>query len=167
VSRCQDGVMASISKFIEQKLKLKINREKSKVGRSEEVKFLGMTIVEGTVVISQKKRRHLYRKLIKRGVSQKQSAQTVYSNNGRWVLSRTWALHKVYPNRWFTDVLGQKLRSNALLKHWFDVREWIVLQEELQTASHNPNYSKQAFRAAKVIISIIGSSEEASKPICS
>jgi hypothetical protein len=44
--------MASISKFIEQKLKLKINREKSKVGRSEEVKFLGMTIVDGTVVIS-------------------------------------------------------------------------------------------------------------------
>lgn len=40
-------VMDSISKFIEQKLKLKINREKSKVGRSEEVKFLGMTIGRG------------------------------------------------------------------------------------------------------------------------
>ena len=40
-------VMYSISKFIEQKLKLKINREKSKVGRSEEVKFLGMTIGRG------------------------------------------------------------------------------------------------------------------------
>ena len=163
-------VMDSIGKFIEQKLKLKINREKSKVGRSEEVKFLGMTIVDGALVISrqsmkramqkvkeliprgthltlektmkrinewymgwsgyylmtqypsqlaeieahvrrrlrarivdqQKKRRHLYRNLIKRGISLKQSAQTVYSNNGRWVLSRTLALHRAYPNRWFT-----------------------------------------------------------------
>jgi hypothetical protein len=38
-------------------------------------------------------------------------------------LSRTWALHKAYRSRWFTDVLGQKLRSYALLKHWFDVRQ--------------------------------------------
>ncbi len=45
-------VMSSISKFIEQKLKLKINREKSKVGRSREVKFLGMTIIDGTKAIS-------------------------------------------------------------------------------------------------------------------
>ena len=44
--------MTSISKFIEQKLKLKINREKSKVRRSREVKFLGMTIIDGTVAIS-------------------------------------------------------------------------------------------------------------------
>jgi len=45
-------VMTSISKFIEQKLKLKINREKSKVGRSRDIKFLGMTIIDGTVAIS-------------------------------------------------------------------------------------------------------------------
>ncbi len=77
------------------------------------------------IVDQQKKRRHLYRKLIKRGVSQKQSAQTVYSNNGRWVLSRTWALPKAYPNRWFTGALGQKLRSDSLLKHWFHLRQWI------------------------------------------
>jgi group II intron reverse transcriptase/maturase len=186
-------VMASISKFIEQKLKLKINREKSKVGLSREVKFLGMTIIDETVVISrqsmaramqkvkeltprgthlslertmkrinewymgwsgyylitqypsqfvkieahirrrlrarlvdqQKRRRHLYKKLIKRGVSRNLAAKTVFSNNGRWALSWTNALHKAYPNRWFTEVLGQKLRSNALLKHWFDVRQWI------------------------------------------
>jgi hypothetical protein len=186
-------VMASISRFIEQKLKLKINRKKSKVGRSGEVKFLGMTIIDGAIAISrqsmkramqkvkeliprgthlsreltmqrinewymgwsgyylmtqypaqladieahvrrrlrariidqQKKRRHLYWKLIKRGISRKQAAQTVYSNNGRWVLSRTLALHRAYPTRWFTEVLGQKLRSDALLKHWFDVRQWI------------------------------------------
>jgi RNA-directed DNA polymerase len=186
-------VMSSISKFIEQKLKLKINREKSKVGLSREVKFLGMTIIDGTVAISwqsieramlkvkeltprgtclpleltmkrinewyfgwssyylmtqypsqfvkieghirrrlrarivdqQKRRRHLYKKLIKRGVPQDQAAKTAQSNMGRWALSWTEALHKAYPNRWFTNVLGQKLRSNAKLKHWFGIRRWI------------------------------------------
>jgi group II intron reverse transcriptase/maturase len=179
-------VMTSISKFIEQKLKLKINREKSKVGQSREVKFLGMTIIDRTVAISwqsieramlkvkeltprgthlsleltmkrinewymgwssyylmtqypsqfvkieghirrrlrarivdqQKRRRHLYKKLIKRGVPQDQAAKTAQSNNGRWALSWTEALHRAYPNRWFTNVLGQELRSNAKLKHW-------------------------------------------------
>ena len=186
-------VMASIGKFIEQKLRLKINREKSKVGQSREVKFLGMTIIDGKVAISwqsikramlkvkeltprgthlsleltmkrinewyfgwssyylmtqypsqfvkieghirrrlrarivdqQKRRRHLYKKLIKRGVPQDQAAKTAQSNNGRWALSWTEALHKAYPNRWFINVLGQKIRSNAMLKHWFSVRRWI------------------------------------------
>lgn len=186
-------VMAGISKFIEEKLKLKINREKSKVGQSREVKFLGMTIIDGMLVISrqsmqwamqkvkeltprgthlsvertmkrinewymgwsgyylmtqypsqfvkieahirrrlrarfvdqQKKRRHLFKKLIKRGVSPKQAGATVFSKKGRWALSRTVALSKAYPNRWFTDVLGQKIRSSARLKHWFDVSQWI------------------------------------------
>ena len=186
-------VMTSISKFIEQKLKLKINREKSQVGRSREVKFLGMTIIDDTVAISwqsikramlkvkeltprgthlsleltmkrinewyigwssyylmtqypsqfakieghirrrlrarivdqQKRRRHLFKKLVGRGVPQDQAAKTAQSNNGRWALSWTEALHRAYPNRWFTNVLGQRLRSNAMLKHWFGVRRWI------------------------------------------
>jgi RNA-directed DNA polymerase len=185
-------VMSSISKFIEQKLKLKINREKSKVGRSREVKFLGMTIIDGTKAIShqsiqramqkvkeltprgthlsleqtmkrinewyvgwsgyylmtqypaqfvkieahirrrlrarivdqQKRRRHLYNKLVKRGVP-KSLAKAVFLNLGRWALSRTGAMHKAYPNRWFTDVMGQQIRSNAKLKHWFGIRKWI------------------------------------------
>ena len=192
-SKSANRVMGSISKFIENKLKLKINREKSKVGHSSEVKFLGMTIIDGAIVISsqsmqramqkvkeltprgtyltlertmerinewyigwsgyymmtqypsqlakieahirrrlrsrlvdqQKRRRNLHKKLIKRGISRSQAAKTVYSNDGRWVISKTWALHKAYPNRWFIDVLGQRLRSNTLLKHWFDVRQWI------------------------------------------
>jgi RNA-directed DNA polymerase len=185
-------VMSSISKFIEQKLKLKINREKSKVGQSREVKFLGMTIIDGTRAIShqsiqramqkvkeltprgthlsleqtmkrinewyvgwsgyylmtqypaqfvkieahirrrlrarivdqQKRRRHLYNKLVKRGVP-KSLAKAVFLNLGRWALSRTGAMHKAYPNRWFTDVMGQQIRSNAKLKHWFGIRKWI------------------------------------------
>lgn len=192
-SKSASRVMTSISKFIEQKLKLKINREKSKVGLSREVKFLGMTIIDGTVAIScqsieramlkvkeltprgtclsleqtmkrinewyigwsgyylmtqypsqfvkieghirrrlrarivdqQKRRRHLYKKLVKRGVSRGHAAKTAQSNRGRWALSWTKALHMAYPNRWFTDVLGQRLRSNAKLKHWFEIRRWI------------------------------------------
>ncbi len=76
------------------------------------------------IVDQQKRRRHLYNKLIKRGISENQ-ARTVFLNHGRWALSRTGALHKAYPNRWFTDVMGLQIRSNAKLKHWLGVRKWI------------------------------------------
>lgn len=46
-------VMSSIKKYIEKKLKLKVNDEKSKVAKSEKVKFLGMTIVNGFISISK------------------------------------------------------------------------------------------------------------------
>ena len=49
-----DRVMESVSKFIEKKLKLKVNTEKSKVALSKFVKFLGMTIIVGTLAISHK-----------------------------------------------------------------------------------------------------------------
>ena len=51
--RAADRVMASIKKFIEKKLKLKINEDKSKTAKSDQVKFLGMTIVKGTIAISK------------------------------------------------------------------------------------------------------------------
>jgi len=46
-------VMASVSKFIESRLKLLVNTQKSKIARSEYVKFLGMTVIAGTIAISQ------------------------------------------------------------------------------------------------------------------
>lgn len=46
--------MESITKFIEKKLKLVVNTEKSKAAHSKFVKFLGMTIVTGIIVISSK-----------------------------------------------------------------------------------------------------------------
>lgn len=46
-------VMASIKKFIEKKLKLKVNDEKSKTSKSDKVKFLGMTIINGTIAIAK------------------------------------------------------------------------------------------------------------------
>lgn len=191
--KAAERVMGSISKFIESKLKLKINRDKSKVGRSREVKFLGMTIIEETLAISaqsmkramqkvkeltprgthlplektmerinrwyigwsgyyrmtqypaqlhnieahtrrrlrsrlvnqQKKRRHLFKKLIKRGVPRGQAAKTAFSNQGRWALSRSFALSKAYPILWFTQERGQEIRSDEKHPHWFPLRQWI------------------------------------------
>lgn len=45
-------VMESISRFIETKLKLKVNKDKSKVALSKVVRFLGMTIIGGMLAIS-------------------------------------------------------------------------------------------------------------------
>jgi hypothetical protein len=45
-------VMASIGGYIEKRLKLVVNQEKSQVARSDRVKFLGMTIVGATIAIS-------------------------------------------------------------------------------------------------------------------
>ena len=44
--------MQSISQFIEKKLKL--NQEKSQVAKSDGVKFLGFTVVNGTIAIAHK-----------------------------------------------------------------------------------------------------------------
>ena len=191
--KAANRVMKSISKVIENKLKLKINQKKSRVGRSCDVKFLGMTIVKGTIAISaqsmkrarqkvkeltprgtnmsfehtmervnrwykgwsgyylmtqypnqllqieahvrrrlrarfvdqQKRRRFLYKKLIKRGVTRKVAAETSFSNKGRWALSWTSALHRAYPNRVFINRFGQWIRTTVRLKHWFNIRRWV------------------------------------------
>jgi group II intron reverse transcriptase/maturase len=47
-------VMASISRFIEQPLKLQVNREKSQVAPAERGKFLGFTVVKGTLAMAHK-----------------------------------------------------------------------------------------------------------------
>jgi group II intron reverse transcriptase/maturase len=52
--KAAERVMSNISGFIEKKLKLVINEEKSQVARSDKVKFLGMTIVNGHIAISVK-----------------------------------------------------------------------------------------------------------------
>jgi RNA-directed DNA polymerase len=52
--KAAERVMARIGGYIEKRLKLVVNREKSQVARSDRVKFLGMTIVGGTIAISHK-----------------------------------------------------------------------------------------------------------------
>lgn len=51
--RSAERIMTSIKKFIENKLKLKVNEDKSKTAKSDQVKFLGMTIVRGTIAIAK------------------------------------------------------------------------------------------------------------------
>ena len=79
------------------------------------------------LVDQQKSKRNLYRKLVKRGVSRRLAAKTVFTHRKRWALSKTYALSKAYPNAWFTGVMGQAIRSDRQLPHWFDVSKWIRL----------------------------------------
>lgn len=50
--KAADRAMENITRFIEERLKLKVNHEKSKVAPTKQVKFLGMTVVGGTIAIS-------------------------------------------------------------------------------------------------------------------
>ena len=190
-----ERVMASITKFIEKKLKLVVNQEKSKVAQSRFVKFLGMTIVAATIAISaksmkramervreltprgtsvaiektmervnlwyvgwanyhsmtqypsqlaaieahvrrrlrsrivgeQKRKSHLARKLIARGVPKRQVYRTVYKSRARWYLSHTRAVEKAFSNSWFQTTVGQEIKSDLQLAHWFEVKRWIKL----------------------------------------
>lgn len=50
--KASERIMEATSKFIKNKLKLEINKDKSKVAKSGKVKFLGMTIIMATIAIS-------------------------------------------------------------------------------------------------------------------
>ena len=52
--KAAERVMEKVSQFIEKKLKLKVNQEKSQVALSDKVKFLGFTVVNGTIAIAHK-----------------------------------------------------------------------------------------------------------------
>lgn len=52
--KAAERVMEKLSQFIEKKLKLKVNQEKSQVALSDKVKFLGFTVVNGTIAIAHK-----------------------------------------------------------------------------------------------------------------
>lgn len=52
--KAAERIMNNICTFIERRMKLVVNREKSQVAPSHRVKFLGMTIVSGTIAISHK-----------------------------------------------------------------------------------------------------------------
>jgi len=193
--KAAERVMQSVSGFIEKRLKLVVNRDKSQVARSDRVKFLGMTIVGNAIAIShkalqkamakvkeltprgthltleasieqvnswyvgwagyfdmtyypaqlmkieahirrrlrsrligqQKSKRNLHRKLVKRGVSRRQAGNTVYTHRKRWALSKTRAVSKAYPNGWFIGEVGQAIRSDSKLPHWFELDRWVSL----------------------------------------
>lgn len=83
--KAAERVMEKISSFIENKLKLVVNREKSQVAETRDVKFLGMTIVNGTIAISRKAMSHAMAKvkeLTPRGTHQ--TLETTIRNINRW-----------------------------------------------------------------------------------
>ena len=190
--KAAERVMASVTKMLERKMKLMVNREKSKVAITSAVKFLGMTIVLGAVAISaqamdramakvneltprrsshpvertienfnrwyrgwssyfemtqypgqfakleaharrriranlicnKKRRRYLARALEKAGVRKHTAQKTAYSNNGWWALSNTFAVNRMYPNRWF-EQLGMYTKSGETHDHWYSVKKRI------------------------------------------
>ena len=52
--RAGERVMESISRFLERKLKVKVNRDKSKVVKAEESSFLGFTFTRKRLIVSEK-----------------------------------------------------------------------------------------------------------------
>jgi RNA-directed DNA polymerase len=51
------------------------------------------------LISQQKRKRYLVNKLVKCGVSYSLAARTVFSNKGRWALSKTRAVEKAYSNQ--------------------------------------------------------------------
>ena len=190
-----ERVMRSISQFIEKRLRLKVNANKSQVTTTEHVKFLGMTIVDGTLAISRqamnaamakvktltrrgshrkltrtiedinqwykgwsayfaqtqypaqlhrieahlrrrlrsrlidhhRRPRDLFRKLVKRGVAPDCAGFVLRSHHGRWAMSNRIPITRAYSNAWFTDTLGQFIRSKEQRPTWFELNRWIKL----------------------------------------
>lgn len=88
--RAAGRIMTSIKKFIEKKLKLKVNEDKSKTAKSDQVKFLGMTIIKGTIAISKialKKAMEKVKDMIPRGTNL--SIEQTVENVNSWY--RGWA----------------------------------------------------------------------------
>jgi RNA-directed DNA polymerase len=64
------------------------------------------------IVRQQKKRRHLYLRVVKRGVSARAARAVFNSNKGVWALSHHPVIERAFPNRWFIETLGQKVKSD-------------------------------------------------------
>jgi len=118
--RSAERVMASLIRFIEEKLKLKVNREKSGVRRCDEVKFLGHTIerngkiriAEGSVKRFKVKIRELTKR--NRGLG---FAQIIAEVN---LAIQGWAVYYRRCNTWLTTLrdldgwIRKRLRCYAL-----------------------------------------------------
>jgi RNA-directed DNA polymerase len=89
--KAAERVLEKLTRFIEEKLKLKVNRTKSKAGLSSAVKFLGMTVLAGGMVAisaaSMAKAKAKVKELLPR--SGKAPLEAQIENVNRWY--RGWA----------------------------------------------------------------------------
>ena len=76
------------------------------------------------LVGQQKRRRHLFNKLTKRGATKK-AASIVFSNKGRWALSYTFVVANAFSFKWFADQMGLKIRSNEKHPHWLSLDQFV------------------------------------------
>lgn len=72
----------------------------------------------------QKRKRHLYRKLLSLGVTKKQARQ-IYKHKGRWALSHCFAVQRAYSNKWFEEA-GLRIKSHLNLPHWKPISTRII-----------------------------------------
>jgi hypothetical protein len=72
----------------------------------------------------QKSKRTLFRKRVKRGVPRSQAAGAAFSPRRDWALANTFAVTRAYPVGGFGGELGQVIRSNQQLPHWFELSQW-------------------------------------------
>ena len=185
--KAAERVLEKLTRFIEGKLKLKVNRTKSKTGLSSTVKFLGMTVLAGGMVAisagamtkakakvkeliprsgkaplevqienvnqwhrgwaeyfamgeypsqlraiearirvrfrlqfikNHKRKKHLVRKLVKRGLRREVAFREVYlRNHGRWRLAHTFGVGRAWPEPWFRQQ-GVVTVSGQHRSHW-------------------------------------------------
>ena len=116
--KAAERVMQSITLYIERKLKLVVNREKSQVAKTNSVKFLGMTIVNGTIAISRVAMAHAKNKvkeLTRRGTSL--TLEDTIKVINRWYIG--WSNYfsmTQYPNqlRWIEAHTRRRLRARIV-----------------------------------------------------
>lgn len=196
--RAGHRVMASIKRFIERKLRLVINEDKSSVSNPYDLTFLGFQLGKDTqgevsikisdrtatrlkarvreltprswggtfdscvervngylngwigyfrlcsgtssfsdvdahirrrlraLIVRQKKRpRHLFRHLLRRGISRGMAWKTAYGIRGHWKRSSSFGIHKAYGNAWF----GERLIN--LRERWQDFHPTGVTKQQM------------------------------------
>jgi len=109
-----ERVMLSIKKFLEKKLRLKINEAKSKVARAEECVFLGYSM-SASVETEEAKLYPIAKFLIKLGVAPRNAWNTAKSGKGWWRLSSCPALRQAMNNAWFEKLGLVSLRKKKLM----------------------------------------------------
>ena len=122
-------VMETVTRFIEKRLKLIVNQVKSKVARSEAVKFLGLTIILGAITISLQSTQRAMDKvklMTPRGTSETVE-QTIAKFNS-WYLgwagyykmteypSQLEAIEAHFRRRMRSRIIGQQKSKRNLLK---------------------------------------------------